>query len=130
MLAQPHSLSAKIAMSENDHYFAFAQIKGDVCLVQASSMPMSALSAVDVKIFRHEFISIFRFAENCSLHPADIRILEPIDDRLTRYEEDSETVFLARNVMERMRKLTDPRRNMLKTQSRRTSVVKQRQRQW
>ncbi|KAF9566579.1 hypothetical protein CPC08DRAFT_593570, partial [Agrocybe pediades] len=93
-----------------DAHFAFARIKGDVCLVQASSSrPLSALAAVEVKVFRHEFISIFRFSENCTLHPSDICILEPIDDRLTRYEEDSETVFLARNVMERLRRLTDPR---------------------
>jgi len=94
----------------SDGYFAFARIKGDVCLVQASyATPASALTAVDVKVFRHEFISIFRFSEFRTLHPSDISILEPIDDRLTKYEEDNETVFLARNVMERMRKLTDPR---------------------
>jgi hypothetical protein len=74
--------------------------------------PASALTTVDIKRFRHEFITIFRFAENQTLHPADISILEPIDASLTRYEEENETVFLARDVMERMRKLTDPRRSM------------------
>ncbi|PPQ72500.1 hypothetical protein CVT26_003590 [Gymnopilus dilepis] len=93
-----------------DGYFAFARIQGEVFLVQASyATPVSALTAVDVKVFRHEFISIFRFSEYRTLHPSDICILEPIDHHLTRYEEENETVFLARNVMERMRKLTDPR---------------------
>ncbi|KAF8906801.1 hypothetical protein CPB84DRAFT_1668622, partial [Gymnopilus junonius] len=91
--------------------FAFARIKGDLCLVQGPcfssyATPISALTAVDVKVFRHEFISIFRFSEFRTLHPSDICILEPIDQHLTRYEEENETVFLARNVMERMRNLT------------------------
>ncbi|KIM42202.1 hypothetical protein M413DRAFT_53349, partial [Hebeloma cylindrosporum] len=94
-----------------DGYFAFARIKGELCLVQVSyATPASALTTLDVKVFRHEFITIFRFAEHRTLHPADIAILEPIDEQLTRYEEDNETVFLARDVMERMRKLSDPRR--------------------
>jgi hypothetical protein len=117
----------------SDGYFAFARIKGDVCLVQASyATPASALTAVDVKVFRHEFISIFRFSEFRTLHPSDICILEPIDDRLTRYEEDNETVFLARNVMERMRKLTDPRWSFgvhSQRQNRTGLVMRQRQRQ-
>ncbi|KJA26762.1 hypothetical protein HYPSUDRAFT_132427 [Hypholoma sublateritium FD-334 SS-4] len=91
-----------------DDYFAFARIADDVCLVQASSAPLSALTPVSVKIFRHEFISIFRLAEARVLHPADIRILEPIDARRTRYEEDSGTVFLARDAMARMRSLSRP----------------------
>jgi len=74
--------------------------------------PASALTTVDVKLFRHEFITIFRFAQNITLHPSDICIVEPIDERLTRYEEENETVFLARALMERMRKLTDPRMMM------------------
>ncbi|KAF8872420.1 hypothetical protein BD779DRAFT_1452767 [Infundibulicybe gibba] len=91
-------------------YFAFARINGVVCLVQVSlETPASALTTVDVKIFRHEFITIFRFSETRTFHPADITIIETIDDRLTRYEEENETVFLARDLMERMRKLTDQR---------------------
>ncbi|KAF9446439.1 hypothetical protein P691DRAFT_609392, partial [Macrolepiota fuliginosa MF-IS2] len=91
-------------------YFAFASIKGDVNLVQVSyATPASALTTVDVKIFRHEFITIFRFTEARTLHPSDICILEPIDDQLTRYEEENDTVFLAKELMDRMRKLTDPR---------------------
>jgi len=93
--------------------FAFARIKGDVYLVQLSmSTPEStasgsALTTVDVKIFRHEFITIFRLVEKTTLHPADIRILETIDDHSKRYEEENETVFLAKDLMERLRKMTD-----------------------
>lgn len=107
-------------------YFAFARIKGNVFLVQVShATPASALTAVDVKIFRHEFITIFRFSEATSLHPADICILEPIDEQLTRYEEENETVFLAKDLVDKLRKMTDPRRIF---QSRRCSM--RRQRRW
>ncbi|KAF8970412.1 hypothetical protein BDZ97DRAFT_1754003 [Flammula alnicola] len=140
VLSQSPSLGAMATKCDSafdphtsDGYFAFARIKGDVCLVQASyATPVSALTTVDVKIFKHEFISIFRFSEYRTLHPSDICILEPIDEQLTRYEEENETVFLARDVMERMRKLTDPRRSSFGVQGgkfgRRTMVVRQRQR--
>ena len=75
------------------------------------STPVTALSTVDVKVFRHEFINIFRFSDERTLHPVDINIIEPINDELIRYEEENETVFLARDIMQHMRKLTDPRRN-------------------
>jgi len=90
--------------------------------------PASALTTLDAKVFRHEFISIFRFAGHRTLHPADITILEPIDGQLIRYEEDNETVFLARNVMERMRKLSDPRRSScgMQAQRKRRSLMPQR----
>ncbi|RDB18613.1 hypothetical protein Hypma_014721 [Hypsizygus marmoreus] len=85
--------------------FAFAKIKGDVCLVQVSfATPASALTTVDVKIFRHEFITIFRHTETKTIHPSDIHIIEPIDDHHTRYEEENGTVFLAKELMCRMRK--------------------------
>lgn len=74
--------------------------------------PASALTTVDVKIFKHEFITMFRFSEARTLHPADIFILESIDDSLTHYEQENETVFLAKELMDRMRKLTDPRPTM------------------
>lgn len=47
------------------------------------------------------------------LHPADIRILEPIDARRTRYEEESGTVFLARDAMARLRSLSRPPAQMV-----------------
>lgn len=63
------------------------------------------MTPVDIKVFRHEFVFIFRFVQFLTLHPSEITILETIDDNLTRYEEDG-TVFLARSVMERMGTLT------------------------
>ncbi|KAJ3748061.1 hypothetical protein DFH05DRAFT_1522485 [Lentinula detonsa] len=90
--------------------FAFARIQGEICLVQVSSLTptQSALTTVDVKIFRHEFITIFRFSATTTLHPSDIHFIENIDDQLVYYEEEKGTVFLARNVMERLRQLTLP----------------------
>lgn len=70
--------------------------------------PASALTTVDVKIFRHEFITVFRFSESKTFHPADICIVEPIDDRWTRYEEENETVFLARDLVARLRMMANP----------------------
>ncbi|TFK64605.1 hypothetical protein BDN72DRAFT_846425 [Pluteus cervinus] len=88
--------------------FAFAQIHGDIHLVQVES-PISPLSAVDLKVFRHEFVTIFRFLESKSLHPSDVSILESIDESLIHYEEENDTVFLARDVMDRLRKLSSRR---------------------
>jgi hypothetical protein len=93
------------------------------CAVSQAT-PASALSTVDVKIFRsvpvrlgwanidiapsnrHEFIHIFRYLECKTFHPADVHILEIIDDRHKTYEEESDTVFLAKDVTERMSKLS------------------------
>ncbi|OJT03437.1 hypothetical protein TRAPUB_5856 [Trametes pubescens] len=91
--------------------FAFAQIKGDICLVQVPDAPApgamsSALMAADVAVFRHEFITQFRYSHSASVHPADMHILEPIADHCTLYEADKGTVFLARDVMARLTKLT------------------------
>ncbi|KAI0646540.1 hypothetical protein C8Q79DRAFT_926476 [Trametes meyenii] len=91
--------------------FALAQIKGDVCLVQVPDAPApdamsSALMAADVAVFRHEFITLFRYSHSATLHPADVHILEPIADACTLYEEDKGTVFLARDVMARLQKLS------------------------
>ncbi|KAF8804549.1 hypothetical protein BYT27DRAFT_7194108 [Phlegmacium glaucopus] len=106
--------------------FAFARINDEVHLVQVScATPVSALTTVDVKIFRHEFITIFRFSESKTFHPADICIVEPIDDRLTRYEEENETVFLARDLVARMRMMANPTRM---GQSRRNQIQRLRQR--
>ncbi|KAF9057203.1 hypothetical protein BJ165DRAFT_1520581 [Panaeolus papilionaceus] len=114
--------SVSYPSSTRDGYLAFARINDAFCLVEVSyATPASALTAVDVKIFRHEFISIFRYSESKSVHPADISILEKLPEHLTRYEEESGTVFLARELMERMRKLTTPRRMMIVRPSRTSS---------
>lgn len=80
----------------------------------SNATPASALTTIDVKIFKHEFITIFRFSEATTLHPADISILEPIDDSMTRYEEEGGTVFLAKELMDHLRKYTDPRLTMMR----------------
>ncbi|KAJ7681153.1 hypothetical protein B0H17DRAFT_1206089 [Mycena rosella] len=91
----------------DDGQFAIARINGAIRLVQVSlATPASALTTVDVKIFRHEFIHIFRYLECKTLHPADVHILELIDDQNKSYEEENDTVFLAKDVMARMSKLT------------------------
>ncbi|KAG5352364.1 hypothetical protein E4T56_gene19296 [Termitomyces sp. T112] len=88
-------------------YFAFALIKGDVCLVQVShDTPAPALTTVDVKIFRHEFITIFRLLETKTLHPSNIFIIEPINEFHILYEEENETVFLARELVGRLQILS------------------------
>ncbi|RDX54782.1 hypothetical protein OH76DRAFT_1340453 [Lentinus brumalis] len=91
--------------------FALAQIKGDVCLVQVPDSPArggmsSALMVADVHVFRHEFITQFRYSHHATVHPADMHILEPIEEHCTLYEEEKGTVFLARDVMTRMQKLS------------------------
>jgi hypothetical protein len=94
--------------------FALAQVHGDVCLVQVCSSLAheschSALSAVEAQIYAHEFITIFRYSHPAVLHPSDIRILEWLDEQSVFDEADKGTVFLARDVMERLRRLTDRR---------------------
>jgi len=88
--------------------FAFAQIHGDVQLVQLADSPASALVATDVKVFRHEFITIFRYSHSTTVHPADMHVLYALDERCALYEEDKGTVFLAKDAMAQMQKLTTP----------------------
>ncbi|KAF9494796.1 hypothetical protein BDN71DRAFT_1356725, partial [Pleurotus eryngii] len=91
--------------------FAFARVNGDVCLVQISlsASPASKVGTTEVKIFRHEFITIFRLSHSITLSSSDLRILEPIDDEVLKYEEEKETVFLAKELVEQLRRMTDPR---------------------
>lgn len=58
--------------------------------------------ACDVRIFRHELITIFRYSYSTSIHPSDIQIIEFLDERTTLYEEDKETIFLSREAVARM----------------------------
>lgn len=86
--------------------FAFAQIKGEICLVQLPNpLVPSPFIVCDVRIFRHELITIFRYSHSTSLHPSDIQIIELLDERTTLYEEDKETVFLSREAVSRMQRL-------------------------
>ncbi|KAJ7669419.1 hypothetical protein DFH06DRAFT_1180906 [Mycena polygramma] len=87
--------------------FAIARVNGVIRLVQVSlATPASALTTVDVKIFRHEFIHIFRYLECKTLHPTEVHIIEMIDDHHKTYEQENDTVFLAKDVMERISRLT------------------------
>ncbi|KAM6492731.1 hypothetical protein JOM56_012455, partial [Amanita muscaria] len=89
------------------YYFALAEVKGEVHLVQISALtPPSALTVVDVKIFRHELATIFRHVQTTTLHPKDVRVIEQIAEALIRYEEDTGTAFLVREMVDRMQKLT------------------------
>ena len=67
---------------------------------------------VDVKIFQHEFITIYHHILTCSLSPADLSILEPIDNDNMRYEEESGRVYLAKEIMQRLSRLEDARHRM------------------
>jgi len=93
----------------------FLQKMSHVVFLVSYATPPSALGTVDVKVFRHDFINIFRFSENRTLHPNDINFIEQIEADCIRYEEDNETVFLSRATMDRMRKLIDPRKTMGQT---------------
>lgn len=89
------------------YYFALAEVKGEVHLVQISALtPPSALTLVDVKIFKHELATIFRHVQTTTLHPRDMRVIELIAEALIRYEEDTGTAFLVREMVDRMQKLT------------------------
>jgi len=101
------AFNASLCKARTEAKFAFARIKGEVYLVQVSRTEWetaSAFTTMDVNIFRHEFIAIFRWSHQMTLHPNDIRILEQIDDQCIRYEEENGTVFMAKDVMERLRK--------------------------
>jgi hypothetical protein len=83
-----------------------------VCSSLAHESCHSALAAVEAQIYAHEFITIFRYSHPAVLHPSDIRILEWLDEQSVLDEADKGTVFLARDVMERLRRLTDRRWSM------------------
>lgn len=97
-----------MASDEDDgYYFALADVKGEIYLVQISlSTPPSALTLIDIKIFKHELATIFRHVQTTTLHPKDVRVIEEIRDDLVRYEEDHGTAFLAREIVDRLRKLS------------------------
>ncbi|KAI0316072.1 hypothetical protein OF83DRAFT_292886 [Amylostereum chailletii] len=111
------SAPSTASSSSSSSKFAIAQIRADeVCLLQLAPESCSltstcfALSAVEANVYRHEFINIFRHSHRAILHPSDVRVLELIDDANVLHEEDKGTALLSRDVMERLRKLTDRRR--------------------
>lgn len=86
-------------------FFAFATIKGVVCLVQVTTpRSMDSTSVMlDVSIFRHEFVSMWRFSHRLQLYPSEIGTFVAIDAQSVRYEEDSGTIFLAKDLMWRLK---------------------------
>lgn len=86
----------------------------------------SALIVSDVAVFRHEFITIFRYSHTATVHPADVHVLESIDERGALYDDEQGTVFLACALVERLRQLMDlKRRAAAQHHRRRFSYIKQ-----
>jgi len=104
----PFHPTSPTSSSDIDEYrFALAEVKGEVQLVQISrSTPPSSLALIDTKIFKHELATIFRHVQTTTLHPRDVHVIEDIGEDLVRYEEDTGTAFLVREIVDRMRMLT------------------------
>ncbi|KAF9226336.1 hypothetical protein BS17DRAFT_777076 [Gyrodon lividus] len=103
-------LFSKQLAGGSDVHFAFARVQGDVCLVQLVGQTDTSTSGaplLDIPIFRHEFVSIFRYSHSARVHPAEVRLLEPLDNHAVRYEEDSGTVFLAKDLMSHLKRIMD-----------------------
>ncbi|EIW76995.1 hypothetical protein CONPUDRAFT_84273 [Coniophora puteana RWD-64-598 SS2] len=63
---------------------------------------------IDLSVFRHEFVSIFRYSHRVRVPARDLRVLELLDDPgCLRHEEDSGTVFLAKDLALRLRRMAD-----------------------
>ncbi|OAX40635.1 hypothetical protein K503DRAFT_714205, partial [Rhizopogon vinicolor AM-OR11-026] len=90
---------------ETDPRFAFARVKGDICLVQFQSE--TSRESLAILVFRHEFVSIFRYSHGLRVSPEDIRVLALLDEDRIRYEEESGTVFLAKDLMAQLRRIID-----------------------
>lgn len=101
---------------ETDPRFAFARVKGDICLVQLHPIQSeTSRESLGIIVFRHEFVSIFRYSHDLRVSPEDIRVLELLDEDRIRYEEDNGTVFLAKDLMAQLRKMIDAS-NMIRLQ--------------
>lgn len=63
---------------------------------------------LDLHVFRHEFVSIFRYSHSARVHPLEVRLFEPLDDNAgIRYEPDSGAVFLAKDLMAHLKRILD-----------------------
>ncbi|KAI9568124.1 hypothetical protein HD554DRAFT_2022989 [Boletus coccyginus] len=102
----PPAVLSKQWDAGQDPTFAFARLQRDVCLtVDPSGTPL-----LDLHVFRHEFASIFRYSHSACVHPLEVRLrlLEPLDDNAgIRYEPDSGTVFLAKDLMAHLKRILD-----------------------
>ncbi|KAG6379674.1 hypothetical protein JVT61DRAFT_10195 [Boletus reticuloceps] len=108
--APPPAVLSKPWDASQDPTFAFAKLQRDVCLVQLvgqSSIDPSGTPLLDIHVFRHEFVSMFRYSYSARVHPLELRVLEPLDDHAVRYEPDNGSVFLAKDLMAHLRRILD-----------------------
>lgn len=63
------------------------------------------MTPLDVKIFRHDFVTMFRFSEAKTIHPNDIHIIASVGDTQKRYEEETGTVFVTRDLVQAMSRM-------------------------
>lgn len=93
-----------------DGGFAFARVQGEICLVQISRPPvpkMPAPATIDLAVFRHELVSIFRHSHRVRIPARDVRVLEPLEPGWVHHEPESGTVFLAKDLALRLRRMSD-----------------------
>lgn len=76
-------------------------------MVGETTVDPSGTPLLDIHIFRHEFVSIFRYSHSARVHPLELRVLEPLDDHAVRYEQDNGTVFLAKDLMAHLKRILD-----------------------
>lgn len=76
-------------------------------MVGQATMDSSGTPLLDILVFRHEFVSIFRYSHSARVHPLEFRVLEPLDDHAVRYEPDNGTVFLAKDLMAHLKRILD-----------------------
>ncbi|KAN0085875.1 hypothetical protein V8E55_007009 [Tylopilus felleus] len=96
--------------ASQDPTFAFAKLQRDVCLVQLvgqTTVDPSGTPLLDIHVFRHEFVSIFRYSYSTRVHPLELKVLESLDDHAVRYEPDNGTVFLAKDLMAHLKRILD-----------------------
>lgn len=113
--------------ASQDPTFAFAKLQRDVCLVQRehhddpaldtlsyalavvgqTTVDPSGTPLLDIHVFRHEFVSIFRYSYSTRVHPLELKVLESLDDHAVRYEPDNGTVFLAKDLMAHLKRILD-----------------------
>ncbi|KAK7684985.1 hypothetical protein QCA50_011820 [Cerrena zonata] len=86
--------------------FAFAQIGDEIALVQLSQ-PFSSLLVSDIRVYRHEFLTIYRYSHNATVHPSDIHVLKRLDDLCTIGEDIPETITLPREIVSRFEGLSN-----------------------
>ncbi|TDL24489.1 hypothetical protein BD410DRAFT_801844 [Rickenella mellea] len=109
----PSTSSLASLSSPSGGQFAIAQVHDSVCLVQSDSVHATSssplfMTPVELHIFRHEFGTMFRYSHRATLHPNDIHVLNPIDERHILREETG-VVFVAREVTDQLLKWTKPR---------------------